>query len=238
MIYQFETEKLDYSDYSSGRVLHHAPGTTAFPVRLGKEIMARCLAELRGSRDLIVYDPCCGGAYWLTMIGFHYGARVSELHGSDIDEAVLDHARRNLNLLTAEGLSARKEDLLQDLNRYGKESHKEALESIERLERTDRSAIRATSCFVCDIAGDAAPSIANVNIVIADLPYGQMTSWGSDLDNPVRRMLGNLHSVLDTEDSIVAIVSDKKQRAEHEAFERKGTMNHGKRKITFLKPLF
>ncbi|OWR27220.1 hypothetical protein CDO73_23530 [Saccharibacillus sp. O23] len=238
MIYQFETEKRDYSDYSSGRVLHHAPGTTAFPVRLGKEIMSRCLAGLRGGSDLKIYDPCCGGAYWLTMIGFNYGGRVSELYGSDIDEAALDHARRNLGLLTAEGLSARKESLRRDRERYGKDSHREALESAERLERTDRSAIRTTSCFAFDIAGAAAPPIANVNIVIADLPYGQMTSWGSGAENPVRRMLGNLHPVLDPEDSIVAIVCDKKQRAEHEAFERKGTMNHGKRKISFLRPLY
>ncbi|OWA33599.1 hypothetical protein B9G55_19785 [Saccharibacillus sp. O16] len=237
MMYQFETEKKDYRDFASGRVLHHAPNTTAFPVRLGKEIMSRCLAQLDSKQNLKIYDPCCGGAYLLTMLGFNYGDQISEIYGSDIDEGVLEHARRNLSLLTEEGLTLRELDLQRDFEQYGKDSHREALESVERLRMLNRALIRTTEVFSLDISGDVRPPLTNLNVVIADLPYGQMTSWGGQQADPVRSMLHNIYPILNRKNAIVAIICDKKQRAEHEQFERRGTLNHGKRRITFLKPI-
>jgi tRNA G10 N-methylase Trm11 len=236
MIYKYEMEKEDYSDFASGRVLHNAPNTTAFPVRLGKEIMSRCLTQLRTDKNLILYDPCCGGAHLLTFIGFLYREHFAEIYGSDIDEQVLEYAKRNLNLLTEEGLLARKEQLQRDFDLYQKESHLHALKSVERLERLNQTAVKQLQCFPFHIAGVTRPPIQNVNIVFTDLPYGNIVDWKGSKDNHIQQMLTNIYQILDLNNSIVAIVCDKKQKVIHGDFEKIHTFHHGRRKITFLKP--
>ncbi|WP_135555288.1 hypothetical protein [Paenibacillus cymbidii] len=236
MIFKYEMEKADYRDFANGRVLHNAPKTTAFPVRLGKEIMSRCLAQLRNNKNLTLYDPCCGGAHLLTFIGFLYGEHIAAIYGSDIDEQVLEYAKRNLNLLTEEGLLARKEQLQRDYNLYHKESHLHALESVERLGRLNQTAAIQLQCFPFNIAGVTRPLINNVNIIMTDLPYGNIAYWKGSNDNPIHQMLQNIHPLLDINNSIVAIVCDKKQLVMHEGFKKIHAVNHGKRKITFLKP--
>ena len=62
----------NYEDFASGRVIYGAKGIPNFPVRLIAEIFGRAL-KASGKKDrLYVYDPCCGGAYSLTIIGFFY----------------------------------------------------------------------------------------------------------------------------------------------------------------------
>src|SRR5215210_5047561 len=103
MPYRFARERVDYSDFASGRVLYSLPGRTAFPVRLADEIFQRCLA-LRPpeARDgpLTLYDPCCGGATLLTTLGFLHGPKLAALIGSDADPDAVALAERNLALLT------------------------------------------------------------------------------------------------------------------------------------------
>jgi tRNA G10 N-methylase Trm11 len=236
MNYEYEIEKGDYSDFASGRVLHNALNTTAFPVRLGKEIISRCLTQLRTDKNLILYDPCCGGAHLLTFIGFLYSEHLAAIYGSDIDEQVLEYAKRNLNLLTEEGLLARKEQLQRDYDLYQKESHLHALESVEHLERLNQTAVKQLQCFPFNIAGVTRPPIQNVNVVFTDLPYGNIAYWKGSNDNQIQQMLTNIYQILDLNNSIVAIVCDKKQIVIHEGFEKIHALNHGKRKITFLKP--
>ena len=70
MQYQFATERPDYSDLASGRVLYSMPGHPAFPIRLGSEILQRCLALRRAagySSPVVLYDPCCGTGYLVTV---------------------------------------------------------------------------------------------------------------------------------------------------------------------------
>ena len=100
MKYRFEIEAKNYEDFASGRVLYNRPGATAFPVRLGSEIIQRCLERVRerhGKGRLTLYDPCCGGAYLLTTIGFLHGQEFSKIYASDIDEAMLELAMDNLS---------------------------------------------------------------------------------------------------------------------------------------------
>jgi tRNA G10 N-methylase Trm11 len=77
----------------------------------------------------------------------------------------------------------------------------------------------------------------SVDIVFTDVPYGQQSNWqNSDLSNPLWSMLDSLLGVL-SQSSIVAIVSDKGQKALHESYQRIERFQVGKRRILILKPL-
>ena len=72
MKYKFETDKRDFSDFSSGRVLYNAANTTAFPVRLASEIAQRCF-DILEKREFIVHTKFMIHAaeeVLLTTIGF------------------------------------------------------------------------------------------------------------------------------------------------------------------------
>ncbi|NLA52486.1 MAG: hypothetical protein GX860_10255, partial [Alcaligenaceae bacterium] len=178
MKYKF-AENRSYQDYSSGRVLYNLPGTTAFPVRLASEIYQRCAAVLSAqgiNPPYNLYDPCCGGAYLLTCIGFLHGKEISGMYASDIDKNLISLAEKNLSLLTHEGLRKRIEQIEGLYAEYGKESHWEALQSALRLkdildEMDGNLNIR---CFTAEItkARDLTCFVNNINMVITDLPYG------------------------------------------------------------------
>ncbi|WP_052703091.1 hypothetical protein [Paenibacillus beijingensis] len=136
MEYLYEKYDQNYEDFASGRVLYNAYGTTSFPVRLASEIIQRCfrLLEIKGNKGpYSLYDPCCGGAYMLTVIGLMHGHRINNIYASDVDREVLQVAERNLSLLTPSGLAQRKEQLTQLAALFQKKSHEEALASLERL---------------------------------------------------------------------------------------------------------
>ena len=159
MKYIYENEQKNYQDFASGRVLYNQKGATAFPVRLASEIFLRSKAYLeeRGHDGTItIYDPFCGGAYLLTVLGFLHGRYLSRIIASDIDENILNLARRNLALLTTDGLEQRIEEIKNNLLLYGKESHEEALESALSLKalQADINEGLEIECFQAD-AGKA-----------------------------------------------------------------------------------
>ncbi|SFC02811.1 cyclophilin-like fold protein [Butyrivibrio sp. YAB3001] len=88
----------NYEDFASGRVIHGAKGIPNFPVRLIAEIFGRAMAVSPKKDHLVVYDPCCGGAYSLAIIGFFYGRSIEKIYGSDISEDMIECARKNLEL--------------------------------------------------------------------------------------------------------------------------------------------
>lgn len=136
MEYLYESRKENYEDFSSGRVLYSAAGTTSFPVRLAGEIIQRCFEVLSGKGNpgpYSVYDPCAGSAYLLTVIGLLHGRRIKEIFASDINPQVLQIARRNLSLLSMDGMNERKQQLRTLFDLYHKESHSMALQSVNRL---------------------------------------------------------------------------------------------------------
>ena len=129
--YRFATDE-PREHFASGRVLYNAKGAAPFPVRLADEIAQRCFAllEERGhSGPYAVYDPCCGSGYMLTVIGLLHGTRIRTVLASDIDEAMLGTARRNLALLTAEGMRARIEQLRGLYEAFGKDRKSTRLNS-------------------------------------------------------------------------------------------------------------
>lgn len=247
MTYRFARERPDYSDYALGRVLTGLPGRPAFPVRLADEVFQRCLEHMtrRGlSRRLTVYDPCCGGAYLLSTLAFLHWPRLQLVIGSDADAGVLPLASRNLSLLTVQGLRERRLKIESMHGLYGKESHAAALQSAKRFEA--RLAILldmhdvATRLFQAD-ALDPGILRANINsgmvdMVITDVPYGMHSAWirrtltAAPALDPLRALLDSLLAVL-APHAIVAIISDKAQKARHEQFTRVDKFQIGKRRI-------
>jgi hypothetical protein len=268
MAYRFATDRKNYEDFASGRVLYSEPGATSFPVRLAEELYSQgreLLIGLGSKPPYRLYDSCCGGGYLLTVLGLLHGADFAAIAASDVAEAAVSLADRNLALLTAEGLERRRQQLRELYDTHGKASHREAEESAGRLASLLQPTHPATVCFRHDIIAAHPPaSIGSINLVIADLPYGNLVSWqsadttgGSSADPPgsnlsgnpdalaqtdhaqtshATRLLGNLLPCLD-DPAVVILVSEKKQPIAHPAYRRLKQEKLGKRKITFMQPL-
>ena len=250
MQYKYATEQLNYSDFSSGRVFYNLPGHPAFPVRLASEIFQRCLGhrtEIYGNTTpCTLYDPCCGAAYHLSVLGFLHGEHIRTIIGSDIDEKAVALAGRNLGLLHKEGLEERSRELSKMVAQYGKESHREALRSSSVLERKltafpkghalDIQVFQANATDWKAISSHIPPK--SIDIIFTDIPYGHHSQWHkTDFDgfsNPLTSMLDILPGVL-SPSSIVAISSDKQQKATHERYQRIEHFQVGKRRVVILK---
>lgn len=251
MQYKYATEQLDYSDFSSGRVLYSLPGHPAFPVRLASEIFQRCLAHRTGiygnTTRCTLYDPCCGAAYHLSVLGFLHGEHIQKVIGSDIDEKAVALAARNLGLLHRQGLEERSRELSGLFAQYGKESHREALRSASVLKEKLPTFTEGRSLSIQVFQASAIDRKAisshiqpkSVDIVFTDVPYGQHSQWReadfNGFENPLTSMLDVLLDVL-SPSSIVAISSDKQQKAVHERYERIEHFQAGKRRVVILKP--
>ena len=251
MPYRFVRARVDYADLAAGQALYNLPGRPAFPVRLASEIFQRCMVLRSGAgvdAPCALYDPCCGGAYLLTTLAFLHRGEVRAVIGSDADPEALRLAEKNLSLLTPAGMDARIAQIRGMIESYGKESHVRSLESALRLreyleEHQDRRL--TTRLFLADATDEAAmlaglgPETADV--VITDLPYGQRTDWlVSDVvlrsgRSPVWHLLDALRPVLSS-GAVVAVASDKGQKAEHEEYRRADRFQIGKRRVSLLTP--
>ncbi len=245
MPYRFATERPDYTDLSSGRVLHSLPGYPAFPIRLASEMFQRCLARLPDDRLTTpcgVYDPCCGTGYLLSVVAFLHWEQISTVMGSDIDAQAVSLAERNLALLSPAGLDQRITELDVLFNRYGKKSHQEALESAQRLRQKVLAQPRPifTQVFQADVTDSAGLAAGlsgkKIDIVLTDVPYGQHSQWQftrSAPADPVWAILEALRGVL-APAGIVAVASAKRQKAAHEAYQRIEHFQIGKRQVIIL----
>jgi 23S rRNA (guanine2535-N1)-methyltransferase len=252
MQYKYAKEHLDYSDFSSGRVFYSLPGHPAFPVRLANEIFQRCVALRKtiyeNSTPCILYDPCCGAAYHLSVLAYLHAESIREVIGSDVDEKAVALAKRNLGLLSLTGLDNRIHEISTMLEEYGKDSHKDALRSADILKNKlfglgEDYSIK-TKIFRANVTNSKEISnnikTKSVDIVFTDIPYGQHSHWHdsetNDSFNPLRSMLDSLLGIL-SPSSIVAIVSDKQQKASHESYQRLEQFQVGKRRVVFWKPI-
>jgi hypothetical protein len=252
--YRFATERQDYTDYAGGRVFYALPGQPAFPVRLGSEIFQRCLSLIvqeRGvpSGRVVLFDPCCGGATHLAALAYLHWDSIGEIVASDIDLEALDLARRNLSLLSLEGLDRRMAEIERLVGEYGKNSHASALESAGRLRKSLESLASRRPLPVHLFQADAASPQAllaglgdrPVDVALADIPYGRLSTWqdvGAAHETslgPAGRMLAALRSVLSPQ-AVVAVASDKGQKVAHPAYCQVGKMRQGKRQVVFLYP--
>ena len=241
MQYKFATEQSDYSDFSSGRVFYSLPGHPAFPVRLASEIFQRCLAVRASTTPCVLYDPCCGAAYQLSVLACLHWDRIGEVIGSDIDEKAVALAKQNLGLLNAGGLEQRARQIAGMLSQYGKASHQEALASAHRLrERMAKQHPLKTSVFQASSLDGAALRRRldgkNIDIVLTDVPYGEHSQWQEADGNPIHAMLEALLGVL-SPTGVVAISHDKAQKVSHEKYQRLEHFQVGKRRVVILRPV-
>jgi tRNA G10 N-methylase Trm11 len=242
MQYRFETEKRNYEDYSSGRVLHSQPGATSFPARLASEVFRRAVAAQREqgrTGPYTVFDPCCGGAYLLTVLGLMHGDLIARVIAADVDNRAVELARRNLALLTPAGINDRMAQINQLFDAYGKESHREALESAKRL----KAAVEArqhsidVNCRQADALRLDSTTVSDFDILITDVPYGDLTSWTGAEENGMEQFLGQIAGVTPP-GAVLAIIADKGQKARHEALERVERFQVGKRQVEILRRRF
>lgn len=217
----------NFEDYASGRVLYSAEGVPNFPVRLINEIFGYALEYSNKKQNLCVYDPCCGGGYSLTVLGYRHQDVIAKLYGSDIDTKMVETAKKNLSLLGNEGLDRRYAELKSLHEMYGKESHREAMSSLARL-RSKLSANIPSEVFVADCT-KALPHISP-DVIITDIPYGNLVDWSSHSENPLKDMLQQL-AAISHGDTVLAVSMDKKQGIEHPAWIRKKKQLIGKRKF-------
>lgn len=259
MEYKYAPNK-NYEDFASGRVLYHMGGEPTFPVRLALEIYGRCLGYSEKKRDIFLYDCCCGGAYMLTVLGLLAGDSIAKIYASDIDEKSLNLAVDNLALLTKDGIIKRRAEL-EDLYRsFGKESHREALESIDRIEGMISGKI-ITKVFRRNALEKGKLSFTP-DIVITDVPYGNLTAWngGSNEDQSsfsingesfhgdgsesnqkmgiegVNLLMDALYEIC-SQDTIICICSDKKQKMQTDHYKRLEKQLVGKRKFEIYKKM-
>ncbi len=243
MEYLFETVDRNYEDFASGRVLYNARGTTAFPVRLASEIAQRCMGFLENkgvNGQYSVYDPCCGGAYLLTVIGLLHGGRVNRIYASDVNADVLGVAAKNLSLLTPEGLGERRAELGKLIECYGKASHREAVASADRLGHLlAGSSIGSVETFPADITkpGEVPERCRDLNLVITDLPYGDIVSWTGDSADPVNDLFELAYERMAPSRSVLAIIADKSRKLRHDKFKRLQSVKIGKRVFGIFEPI-
>ncbi len=221
----------NFEDYSSGRVLYGGSGIPNFPVRLINEMFGRAASHLSKKEDLIVYDPCCGGGYSLTVLGFFHSADIMKIYGSDVDENMLEHAKKNLSLLQYEGLTERKQELSALYDTYHKDSHKEALGSVEVLKKQLVRPI-PSEVFRADCT-KTLPQL-NADVIITDVPYGNLVDWNDENNDSLNLMLDKLACISDKE-MVLALSMDKKQKFVTEKWDVLEKHNIGKRKFVIMK---
>lgn len=253
MPYRFAQERQDYRDFAGGQVFVTAPGQPGFPVRLASELFQCCSAIRKNAglnHPVTIYDPCCGSAALLSTLAYLHGQDIRQIIGSDVEEKALELARRNLSLTTPEGLEARIAELQTLHQRYGKESHAASLESARRLQgllaASGAEQHLPFRLFRADATRQAELNAhireKSIDIVITDLPYGQLCLWqtGNDSresgDSPVVQMLDALRPLL-AEQAVLAVATDKQQKVAHPAYRRREQFQVGKRRLFLLQPL-
>lgn len=226
----------NYEDFASGRVIVHRAGFPNFPVRLAGEIFMQCL-EIAGKDSAVLYDPCCGGAYVLTVLGLLCGEHVEAIYASDISAEAVALAQANLNLLTPRGLDNRRAQLAGLYEQFGKQSHFDALKSVGRLEELllRRDTPIPCAAFQADIMDETALSAANfkADIVFVDAPYGNLAHWSQDGPHALDKLLCAVRPVL-ADGAVAALCSDKSQKIQGGQFKRVRKILVGKRKIELL----
>ncbi|MDF2544817.1 MAG: hypothetical protein K0S47_4535 [Herbinix sp.] len=226
----------NFEDFACGRVIYHKTGMPSFPVRLANEIYRRCLSYLESKENITLYDPCCGGGYLLTVLGVQNNHSIGKLYGSDIDPTAVSLAADNLSLLTKAGLEKRKQELQQMYTQFGKQSHLDALDSLPVFANLLAKEL-PSEVFLLDILSDQlADRNFTADIICVDVPYGNMVSWSADDTDAINIMIQNLSHFMN-EDTVLAVISDKKQKLNYDQFRRLEKNNIGKRKFELLQLL-
>ncbi len=233
--YKHEVERIDHSDLASGRVLYGAPGATSFPVRLASELFQRAFQHT-DKNAVHIYDPLCGSGYLVTVIGLRHQASVERISASDADPDAVELAQKNLSLLSSTGIDARIEQLKGHRQRFGKQSHEDAIASAHRL-RAGLVRNIPTRTWIAD-ATNAAEMQRGLDgltpdLILTDLPYGELARWSSPEDSAAR--LFDALADVAMAGSIVAVSGTKHDKLNHNAFTRLERWKLGKRQLNIFR---
>jgi tRNA G10 N-methylase Trm11 len=237
--YQFTTND-NFEDYSSGRVLYGITGSTNFPVRLASEIFQRAkyyLTEQGRKAPYAIYDPFCGAAYSLTVLGLLHGADIKSIYASDVDENIINVAKKNLSLLTQKGLDVRTKELKSLFDSYQKGSHKEALESIAKLTKHISNHKIPVYAYHYNILQETKSPVdlSLIDLIITDVPYGKLAQWQGIKQgiNPTQQFLDNIKRAVSPK-AMIAISMNKEQEVTYAGYSKIKSFKIGVRKILFL----
>ncbi len=230
MIYKY-CENRNFEDLASGRVIVHRTGYPNFPVRLAQEIFCRCLRYLDDPDGVCLYDPCCGGGYLLTVLGFLNYERIKAIVASDISGDAVQLANENLSLLDKNGLGKRIEHIKGLLSLHNKDSHLEALNSAANLMGllADSTHEIERRVFQADILSSHPWDHQDfkADIIFTDVPYGNLVEWQNG-DKGTVNLLDQLLPVT-KEKTVIAVCSDKSQKFRSDNFQRLEKQAIGKR---------
>lgn len=236
MVYKY-CENENFEDLASGRVIAQRAGFPNFPVRLAQEIFGRCCSYLETHDRICIYDPCCGGGYLLTTLGFLNYEKIETIIASDISEEAIQLAGENLSLLGKDGLNRRIEQLNQLRSLHNKASHSGALDSAANLSSilTNAGHEIKYKVFQADILSRAPFDHLHfkADIVFTDVPYGNLVEWQKENEDNINLPDQFLPVIKDK--GIVAICSDKSQKFYSRHFQRLERQAVGKRLFQIFK---
>ncbi len=219
----------NFEDYSSGRVIYSGKGLPNFPVRLLNEIYGRAKSYLEKKENIILYDPCCGGGYALTVLGMFDHLHIDRIYASDANASMVAFAKKNLELLTYSGLRKRQHEIKHLHETYGKQSHLEALMSCEKICHRLQKEITA-EFFEADCT-KTLPDL-NPDLIITDVPYGNLVDWTEKA--ALTAMLEQLWKISHPQ-TILAVCMDKSQKTSGGRWIRLEKHTIGKRRFEILK---
>lgn len=163
----------------------------------------------------------------LTVLGF-CNRNIGRIIASDISSEMVCAAAANLALLTQKGLKQRRRELDNLLRQYQKTSHREALESLERLKASLSQDIPST-LYTADCTRSL-PLEDTPDIIMTDVPYGNLVAWEGSGENPLQAMYLQLSRIA-RPDTVLAVIMDKKQKYQGDAWIRREKQLVGKRKF-------
>ncbi|MCI9540444.1 MAG: N-6 DNA methylase [Lachnospiraceae bacterium] len=230
MVYKY-CENKNFKDLASGKVIVHKAGYPNFPIRLAQEIFCRCLHYLDNPNNICIYDPCCGGGYLLTILGFLNFGQIKTIIASDISDEAIQLANENLSLLNISGLEQRIQQLNHYLLLHNKNSHAEALKSATNLLSilTNSTHEIKHKVFKTNILSSNPFNNQDlkVDIIFTDVPYGNLVKWQDKTQDNINLLDQFLPIIKDK--TIIAICSDKSQKFQSNHFQRIEKQMIGKR---------
>ncbi len=198
-------------------------GHPSFPAAYADLAYRRALQHHpRADSPHVLHDPFCGvGAILCTVAALHR-ANLERVSGSDIDPAIADIARRNLELCTPQAArAAGQRTLVANVMRHTPERMEDFAKMLEHYGATTPV---DSSFFAHDmlqpIPASGVPQ-DSVSLVITDPPYGKLSSFagapsGHPTDDDMLRLyetsLGVLRPTLQ-DGAVVAFIIDRRLTA-------------------------
>ena len=225
------TPRTDFTFLASGNIFKHFSSMPSFPVRLGLELFERARHHC-GKDKLVFCDPCCGSGFSAAVLGVMKREELSAIFASDVDEACVEAARCNLDLIERENLLAARDRLLGKPE-TSPERAAQLTRSLDELLPYLETPAPPTSVFRHDILA-APPPIGTADYVFADFPYGEMTAWKGGEErsgDPVGRFFASVLPILQ-EGGVCAVCGRKELKLRADGvpgFRRVDRFSAGKR---------